>query len=50
MIIKVQITLFSIFIFSIVILDFKSNFIKYYFSDYCLLRATFTLFYKIVLL
>ena len=32
MILKIEIILFSIFI--IVILDFKSNFIKYYFCDF----------------
>ena len=33
----------------IVILDFKNNFIKYYFYDLCLLRVTFTIFYQIIL-
>ena len=30
----------------IVILDFKSNFIKYYFCDFYLLKATFNYFTK----
>ena len=43
MTIKVKTTLFKTII---VILDFKSNFIKYYSCDFYLLKVTFILFTK----